>query len=271
MARTHETLIVSCQGRPLRLAYESWGRGRPLVLLHGMGSWRKIWPRWDWPGYHLWAFDLPGFGQSGLPRRVQSLDDYGAVIRDAVEAIGLKEPPLYLAHSFGSMVAVRAVDLGAPAAGFVLVNPAGFVPPRNALKPTAFVCLNRILIWLTGSRFFGRQMARSLGMNPDAMTAQDERELQQGWRRAREMARMPSFYEYAEMVKVLTGLALPYRLLLGEQDPLFPASLIEPLVPAEHIVLMRGQGHVPMLQDPSGFTRTVERVLQDIYPGESPA
>jgi pimeloyl-ACP methyl ester carboxylesterase len=258
----------------LRLGYSSWGSGRPVLLLHGMGSWRRIWPRFELPGYRFFALDLPGFGESTLPRRRQDLPDYSAVVAAFWDEVGPAEPPLLAGHSFGAMVAVYTARERLRTAGLLLVSPAGFVEPYGVLTPTRFVALNRVLIWVTAMEVFGRQMAAALGLDPAAMDAATRRDLQLGWRRAREMARMGKFYTYPAMRADLTAAGVPHRILMGTRDPLFPVSRVHEALDDLAVEWLPDLGHVPMLQEPAGFRSAFRRALIALYPpraaGESP-
>jgi|SRR5579875_732362 len=267
-------MVVENEGRvrvdggagPVSLAYSSWGQGRPVLLLHGMGSWRRIWPAFDGAGYRYLALDLPGFGESGLPRRRQTLADYSAYVAAFVDAVGIDEPPLVVGHSFGAMVAVHAASHRMRAAGMVLVSPAGFITPVGVLTPTRFVALNHLLIWFTATEAFGRRMAVALGLDPDALDPEARRGLQRGWRRAREMARMGRFYEYPAMRADLVRAAVPHRVLMGTRDPLFPAERLRAAFSDLQVEWLPDVGHIPMLQDPASFMRAFRRALAELYP-----
>ena len=259
----------------LPIAYDRWGEGRPVVLVHGMGSWRRTWPRFKNPGYTFWALDLPGFGDSPLPTRRQSLDDFGRALAAALAAWDFAEPPLLVGHSFGAMVITRAAALGITGslAGLLLVSPAGFTDPVGAMSPTPYYCLNRVLLDVTGSKLYGSRMVRALGADPDRMDQRTRRNLQYGWRRAREMARMGHFYQYPTMAADLVSAGWPYRVLVGGRDALFPRDMLEPalarLVP--HVEWMLDFGHVPFLQDGPRFQAYWDQALATLYPAGSPA
>jgi pimeloyl-ACP methyl ester carboxylesterase len=264
---------VRVRGERIRIAYDTWGTGRPVVLLHGMGSWRRIWAGVDVTGYRFWALDLPGFGESDLPRRRQALPDYCEAVRGALSSLGV-ESPVVVGHSFGAMVAVASVASGLNAAGLLLVAPAGFIPPRHALEPTPWVCLNRLLIWVTALDWFGERMAAGLGLSPDRLDGTTRRELRQGWRRAREMARMGRFYTYpgmAQDVRALMSRGLSVRILHGSRDPLFPREDLAPVLSGIPVEWLPEVGHVPMLQKPDAFRTWFAEALRALYPGESPA
>ncbi len=258
----------------LQLAYDQWGAGRPVVLVHGMGSWRRTWPRFANPGYAFYALDLPGFGDSPLPRHRQALDDFGAALGAAVEAWDFSEPPLVVGHSFGAMVVTRASRCGLQrVAGALLVSPAGFADPLNTMSPTPYYWLNRLLLLLTGSNLYGSRMVRALGADPDRLSPAMRRNLQYGWRRAREMARMGHFYQYPTMAADLVATGWPHRVLVGDRDPLFPRDDLEPALArlGPTVEWMPGFGHVPFVQDPDRFAPYWSAALRVLYPAGSPA
>ncbi len=116
---------------PVSLAYDGWGAGAPVVLLHGLGSDRRRWgPIIDHLPENLRciAVDLPGHGESP-PEGCDVASVVGAV-QDLVVGLGL-ERPVVVGHSLGAVVAllysamhhVRAV---------VAVDPVGLHAPTLA-------------------------------------------------------------------------------------------------------------------------------------------
>lgn len=262
---TARVRVTDRSGRPLAVAVERWGTGRPLVLLHGMGSWRAIWRDFH-PPYHCVALDLPGFGDSDLPPERQELPDYAATVARVIAALALPERPALVGHSFGAMVAVAAAARHRVAQAVLLVAPAGFIEPVGALSPTPWPALNRLLIYLTAGDWFGRRMAEALGVAPDRLSAAQREALRRGWRRAREMARMGRFYRYPAMVEDFGRLGVPAHIIAGDRDPLFPAARLAPVLEGFEVTWLAGVGHIPMLQDPERFLRTAVTVLGRIYP-----
>lgn len=270
MARVVTNTVVV---RGVRIAYEEWGEGRPVVLVHGMGSWRRTWPQFRDAGYHFYSLDLPGFGDSALPKRRQRLEDYAATLVAAVAALAPSEPPLMVGHSFGCMVITRAAALGLAdkAAAALLVSPAGFLEPRGVMMPTPFYTLNRLLIWITGSNWYGPRMVVALGADPARLSPAERQDLQQGWRKAREMARMGRFYSYPTMAQDLERSGWPHLILAGDRDPLFPAAVWREALAHLTVTWLPGQGHVPFLQDPERFQEYWRAALDRLYPAGAPA
>lgn len=257
----------------VQLTYETWGSGPPVLLIHGMGSWRRIWEGVVPQGSQAWALDLPGFGDSGMARRAETLDSFADAVDDAVRLLGL-DRPFVAAHSFGAMVAVRWLRESPAPHGLLLVAPAGFIPPRNVLHGTPWYWLNRLLIWLTGSMWFGSRMAIHLGLDPTRLTPDVRRSMQQGWRKGREMARMGPFYAYPgfrEDVQRIEQSGTPLHIWLGRRDPLFPGEAQGEATAGLPVKWLDGVGHVPMLQDPDRFVPALREILALAYRGEAPA
>lgn len=111
------------------LAYERFGEGAPLVLIHGLGHRRQGW----YPVAHLLAphrelilVDLPGHGTSpAFEPRGRSFRQY---LRDEFEAfyehLGLRRPHV-AGNSLGGLIALEAAAQGRASSATAL-SPAGF-------------------------------------------------------------------------------------------------------------------------------------------------
>jgi pimeloyl-ACP methyl ester carboxylesterase len=243
----------------LKITYVDQGlaSGTAIVWIHGMGSYRESFhPVLKDPpvsARHV-ALDLPGFGDSGHLGRRQTLADYAASVHDFLEVLQL-DGVVLAGHSFGGMVAGEtAIRHPERLLGIILISSAGWVDPINALKPTAWVWINRLGIWITGFEYFGRQMLRAIGVNPDTIGPEDRRRLQRGWRRAYEMARMGEFYRSPQFADRLFGSGVPSAVIHGSRDPLFPFDQVRTVI-ADRAPLwvIEESGHVPFLSHPNPF------------------
>jgi pimeloyl-ACP methyl ester carboxylesterase len=117
----------------------------PLVLLHG-GS--GSWTHWVRNVEHLsqsrnvWALDIPGFGDSSLPRGVTDADGLVPYLAEIIHHTFAGEPVDVMGFSFGAMAAgLLAADqphlirqlilIGAPGLGVI-----GKVLPMRGMSPT---------------------------------------------------------------------------------------------------------------------------------------
>jgi pimeloyl-ACP methyl ester carboxylesterase len=123
------------------LVWRSWGRGAPVLALHGAsGSWRHWFRNIPFLArhYRLIAADMPGFGASALPPQPltpQSLADALVAGLDAV--VGPATPVPILGFSFGGIVGgLMAERLGARIPLLFLSGTGGMgiaAPPMPAL------------------------------------------------------------------------------------------------------------------------------------------
>lgn len=110
------------------LAHRQHGRGRDLVLLHGIGSGSGSWlPLFERLGssFRLTAWDMPGYGASGFSAdKVRGLDDYAGALAALLEHLNIGSAIL-VAHSLGALTAARfALDTRIHLQGLFLADPA---------------------------------------------------------------------------------------------------------------------------------------------------
>ena len=129
--------------------WRSWGEGGPAVVLlnGGTGSWMH-WVR-NIPAlrdrYRVFAADLPGMGDSGLPPVTEPVEDLvrisGTIIASGVEGLlGRSEPVHIVGFSFGSMVGAHAAArLGTQVETYTMAGASGlglaFPGPGRLRKP----------------------------------------------------------------------------------------------------------------------------------------
>src|SRR5207244_1509189 len=110
--------------------------GSPLLLLHGITSsargWWRVAPELVALGYHVYALDMPGHGQSQLAdvHRIEQIADRIAAVLDALQIAH----PIVIGHSWGGAVALElaaSIDV----ARVVLVDPLlALTSERGALR-----------------------------------------------------------------------------------------------------------------------------------------
>ena len=103
--------IVEVDG--VRLHYLEDGEGPPVVLIHGNGVTAEdyvlsgLFQRLA-TSHRVIAFDRPGFGYSERPRnKVWTASAQADLIAAAVDKLGLERPAAVIAHSWGTLVALR--------------------------------------------------------------------------------------------------------------------------------------------------------------------
>jgi pimeloyl-ACP methyl ester carboxylesterase len=110
--------------------YEVYGRGRPVILLHGwLGSWGLWQDTMAYLGryYRTYALDFWGFGESGKKRDSYNVQDFVSLVDQFMEQLGIGRAPL-VGHSMGGTVSLsvamqyphrvrKVVVIGSPIVG----------------------------------------------------------------------------------------------------------------------------------------------------------
>lgn len=90
--------------------YEAYGRGRPVLLLHG---WLGSWALWRstiaelGKEFRTYALDFWGFGESGEQGADFSVDNFVLLVNEFMDRLGIVKAPL-IGHSMGGTVSLDA-------------------------------------------------------------------------------------------------------------------------------------------------------------------
>jgi pyruvate dehydrogenase E2 component (dihydrolipoamide acetyltransferase) len=109
-----------------RLQVRTWpGRGRPLVLLHGLLDDSEGWAQLAADTHRpCVAIDLPGFGGSSLPTRPR-ISAYAEDVVEGLRRLGVDSCTL-VGHSLGGAVATAVAERSDAVHSLVLLAPAGY-------------------------------------------------------------------------------------------------------------------------------------------------
>lgn len=105
-----QSLVISdAKGYPIQIAYGERGRGKPLILLHGMGSWSYNWRHSVAPlskYYRVICFDAKGFGFSEKPLSRREDNGHQVIEFQRIIQALCDEPAVIVAESLGGLVAL---------------------------------------------------------------------------------------------------------------------------------------------------------------------
>jgi pimeloyl-ACP methyl ester carboxylesterase len=155
-----------------RLHYLQSGRGRPIVLIHGLRGSAYDFEVTIAPGlarhHHVVAFDRPGNGYSDcLPPGRRSLLDEAAQLRAATRELGLRRP-LLVGYSIGAAVALAWADAYPHEVAGVVTIAGHVMPCRPHVGLLAFFARRPLVAGLSShtllvplGRIAGRRVLRS--------------------------------------------------------------------------------------------------------------
>ncbi len=250
----------------LRIWYEVWGQGTPLLLLHGWGgtgeSFRPL-SRTLGSNYRLLALDLPGFGRSSLPPTAWGSYDYARLVLQFLSKLGLERVHL-LGHSFGGRI---GLILGAHhpevLQKLILVDSAGIKPPASIKSQTIRMLkkspLGRILKQSEEDPQQNKLFINLLEALRKHLGSNDYR--QSGPLR-------PTLVKVVneDLQPILPKISCSTLLIWGENDPVTPledARIMEAHIPKAKLVVLPGAGHFSYLDKFPEFSRNVAAFLEE--------
>ncbi len=271
-------------GRPARLLEAPGSRPGaepPLVLIHGIQAIADLWrPNLEAlaaGGRRVVAPDLPVHGGTAVPASPADLTVPGCVrfLTTLLDRLDLSRVDL-VGHSFGGLVAARAaLDHPGRVRRLVLVSAAGLgrrVPPGTALSFVRTIA--RWIVYGPGRGPTPRHVVARIVHDPDAVDLSLLALVRASWddparRRALVRLAMRLLAREADVTRELHRLAAPTLLVWGAHDRLVPLQLgrrAAARIPGSRLVVFEACGHLPSLECPGLFNRTVAGFLDEAEP-----
>ena len=270
----HETVV---DGRPaVWWEYGTAGDGPTLLFVHGFrGDHHGLEPVVAFlPDAHIVAPDLPGFGLSAPLAGEHSIDGYAAWVADFARTAGLGPETVVLGHSFGTIVAAKALADGLPAAKAILVNPiaspalegpsaigtrlAAFYYGLGARLPerAGLALLNHPVIVRGAGAFLAKTRDRALRR---WIHNQHDRYFS-GYRGRRVVTEAFTASVTHDVSEWTDRLRLPVHLIAGEHDDITPLAAVQALaqaLPDATIAVIPDVGHLIHYETPEQAAREI--------------
>jgi pimeloyl-ACP methyl ester carboxylesterase len=246
--------------------YEVYGRGRPLILLHGwLGSWGLWQETMAYFGryYRTYALDFWGFGESGKKRETYAVEDFVSLVDQFMERLGIAEAPL-VGHSMGGTVSLlvaiqyparvrKVVIIGSPIVGSSLAFPLKLAGYRFI----AFMLFNMMWAFRAGIKLaspficadplFPKMMDRDLSSTT-----------------LESFLRSIASLRRTDLRPMLSQLKIPVMGMFGDRDNIVSPSQWQPLlkgVPHAKIIRWERAQHFIMLDTPQDFMENLKVFL----------
>ena len=259
--------IVTAQGI---LHYESIGRGKPVILLHG---WINSWDVWrgsmialaQTGRFRVYALDFWGFGDSAKsqnPTHFQ-ISSYEAMVGEFMDSLGIIRAPI-VGHSMGGTVALRLAINQSDRAGKIAVVGSPIV--GRSLHP--FLKLAGYG-WIANMVWRYPFMLRSI---MQLLLAGDSKKVRQMIFRDVQRTSIESFFRSigdlrdTDLSLDLPSLSQPVLGIYGRQDNIVSpnnAQILRNHLPSAQIVMMNHSRHFPMTDEPESFISTLIQFLSE--------
>jgi pimeloyl-ACP methyl ester carboxylesterase len=252
--------------------YEVYGRGRPVILLHGwLGSWGLWQETMAYLGafYRTYALDFWGFGESGKKRETYAVQDFVSLVDQFMEQLGIASAPL-VGHSMGGTVSLsvavqypqrvsKVVVVGSPIVGSSLAP----LLKLSGYRPIAWMLFHLMGPFRAWMKHFYSPRICSDPRFPEMMDRDLSRTTVESFLRSIASLRR------TDLRPQLDRVCVPALGIYGALDKIVDPLQWQPMqagIPEAVIERLPNAGHFPMLEEPAHFSRTLKTFLD----GEAP-
>ncbi|MFN2483726.1 MAG: alpha/beta fold hydrolase [Candidatus Limnocylindria bacterium] len=251
------------------VAWDVFGAGPPVVLVHGTPSSSYLW-RNVVPGlareFSVYLLDLPGYGDSPEPAADEaSIATHATMLLELLEHWGVEEPAV-AGHDIGGAVTLRAHLLGGRRLRRLALVDAVVLTPW--ITPTTRHIQAHLDVYRTMPNQIFEQIT-SAHLRTAVATDVDERAFaayQERWRgeagQAAYLQRVAHFDEQhtREFEPLLSGIRVPVLILWGTDDAWLDPALagrLGDLIPRAVVGMVPRAGHFVMEDAPAEVTRSL--------------
>jgi pimeloyl-ACP methyl ester carboxylesterase len=262
--------------------YAEIGEGEPIIFVHGIaGCWRNWLENLPYFGrtHRAIALDLPGFGDSPMPSWEITMANYGRLIHDFCERLGIDSVAALVGNSMGGFISTEAViEEPERFERLVLISAAGisFAEWGGTPLDAASRIFKAAIPLMSGERrsywtrprgrklAFGRVVRNPNGLRPELLAEQVRPGLQApGFSDA-----LTSIWGYDTRAR-LPEIEIPTMVVWGLNDQIVPVEAAlgyHRLIPRSRLEIFERTGHLPMLERPSRFNPLLEGFIESSQP-----
>ncbi|WP_435317049.1 alpha/beta fold hydrolase [Haloarchaeobius sp. TZWSO28] len=250
----------------VELAYEVEGRGRPVVLVHGLGSTLNTWEgvvQSLTNSYEVYRFDLRGSGRSDVPDGPYSLETWVADLHaffddqdlDAVHLVG---------HSLGSLISmqfaaqhpdrVRTLSLAAAGPGMPEEKQSELQTVVNEIKRNGMTAHAETETQESLSEHTKQTRPELVGLYREMILENDPK----GYTES-----MLGLME-ANLMPVVDDIVAPTLLLAAENDTVTPpvaSFILSNKIPSAEVTVIQDAGHMAQLEAPKAVSTELHRFI----------
>lgn len=247
--------------------------GAPIIFLHGWRSEALVWHsiiknlKLRIENYALYALDLPGFGNSEMPKNPFTLHDYAKIVKEFIGTLNpphfapqdgaswSKQPltlnPIIIGHSFGARIAIKlAAENPTLIQKLVLVGSGGARPWWRHIG----MCIAKFIKPFFIPRFmqpFREKLYRIIGAEDYVATPKLKKTV------------LNILHEPLE--PLFPRIQTPTIIIWGEKDAVTPLAYGQKIhrdIHDSHFVIIKNAGHFCFLEQPEEFIKILEEFLK---------
>lgn len=222
----------------IKVYYKVFGRGEPLIFLHGWGATSDIFcnlSKYFSSHFKIVLVDFPPFGKSEMPKKVWGVEDYAKMLHGLTVKLNLKKINI-IAHSFGGRVAINfACCYNNLVNKLVLTGAAGLKSKKGFLLP---------------SKIFLYKIKKKFGLNTKKFGSNDYKILDEQMKKS--FVKIVNYFQEDECKKI----RVPTIIIQGKKDrdvSLFQAKKMNKLIENSKLIVLKRSGHFCFLDDEEEF------------------
>ena len=258
----------------IRLAVRTYGRGRPLLLLHAFPFDHRMWAAQEPLADHfrLIVPDQRGFGGSrdaGGPASIEQLADDAVALLDALH---VDEPAVVCGCSMGGYVAQHvAIRHPARVCSLVLVDTKleADMPDARAARADLAAAVQRIGQRIVADAMVPRLLAtaaeaRSLPRRAEIESLLHGMIVEQTVETI--VAALSALAARPDMTGAMRQVCVPTLLVVGAEDQITPPECLsraEEIIPGARLLIVPHAGHMTPLETPAVFNAAVVEFLRE--------
>ena len=255
----------------IHYVYLEGGKGEPLILLHGFGANKDNFTRvarFLTPHYRVIIPDNLGFGESGHPHDADySSSAQAARIRALAQALGITKVHLGGSSMGGQISMMYAFYYPNEVKSLWLIDPGGiWSAPKSEFYELITKTGENPLMARNEDEFakiFAFVMADPPFIPRPMLNVMAQERIRNYDLEKRIMEEISS--DSAE--KYVTGLTTPTLIVWGDKDRVISpatAEILHKMMPASEVIMMKGLGHLPMLEEPRTVCRRLFKVSRSL-------
>jgi pimeloyl-ACP methyl ester carboxylesterase len=252
--------------------YEVYGRGKPVILLHGwLGSW-GLWQEtmaYLGSSYRTYALDFWGFGESGRKRETYDVQDFVSLVNQFMEQLGIARAPI-VGHSMGGTVSLsvaikypdrvsKVIVAGSPIVGSSLAP----LLKLAGQRPIAFLLFNMMGPFRAFMKYFYSRQICTDPRFPEMMDRDLSRTTLESFLRSIASLRR------TDLRPLLNQIKIPALGFYGDKDRVVHPLQWKPMqkgIPQARIEHFPTSGHFMMLEARAEFSQKLKNFLDEPQP-----